>query len=178
MVNQMLLSEKPKEGLCQHCRQETAVVRCHDCLPRPLFCVTCDFAIHRSMVLHNRASMVEGFFRPLPPSTYIKEDEGGKFSFHERGTSKLQNTCNISNNIFNLIKTKNTLGEIGYRTERIPPLIKDDDTGINYIKLFSPCLLECFLPIVLPCCDCSSGKTTVSTRKQVILIGMNGHGFF
>ncbi|XP_035006830.1 uncharacterized protein LOC118103835 [Hippoglossus stenolepis] len=117
MVNQMLLSEKPKEGLCQHCRQKTAVVRCHDCLPRPLYCLTCDFAIHRSMVLHNRASMVEGFFRPLPPSTYIKEDEGGTFSYHER---------------------------------------------------------ECFLPIVLPCCDCSSGKMTVSTRKQVILIGMNG----
>ncbi|XP_034556273.1 uncharacterized protein LOC117824805 isoform X2 [Notolabrus celidotus] len=117
MVNQMLLSEKPKEGICHHCRAKVAVVMCHDCLPRPLHCTACDVAKHDSMVLHNRTSMMEGFFRPLPPSTYIKEDEEGKLSYHEK---------------------------------------------------------ECFLPIVLPFCDCSTGQMTVSAGKQVILIGMNG----
>ncbi|KAI4801695.1 hypothetical protein KUCAC02_019573 [Chaenocephalus aceratus] len=31
-----------------------------------------------------KSSMVEGFLRPLSPSTHITEDEGGKFSYHER----------------------------------------------------------------------------------------------
>ncbi|KAI4827077.1 hypothetical protein KUCAC02_030503 [Chaenocephalus aceratus] len=31
-----------------------------------------------------KSSMVEGFLRPLSPSTRITEDEGGKFSYHER----------------------------------------------------------------------------------------------
>ncbi|KAK5889880.1 hypothetical protein CesoFtcFv8_013458 [Champsocephalus esox] len=84
MVNQMLSSEKPKEGVRQRCRQKVAVVTCQDCLPRPLSCTACDVAIHQSSVLHNRSSMVEGFLRPLSPSTHITEDEGGKFSYHER----------------------------------------------------------------------------------------------
>ena len=75
MVNQMLSSEKPKEGTCHHCRSKVAVVTCHDCLPRPLHCTACDLAIHDSMVLHNRSSMVEGFYRPLPPTTHIREEE-------------------------------------------------------------------------------------------------------
>ncbi|XP_029916449.1 uncharacterized protein LOC115365531 [Myripristis murdjan] len=117
MVNQMLLSEKPKEAACHHCRAKVATVMCKDCLPRPLHCTACDLARHDSLVLHNRSSMVEGFYRPLPPTTHIKEEEGGKFSYHGR---------------------------------------------------------ECFLPVILPCCDCSTGQTTVSAGKQVILIGMNG----
>lgn len=35
---------------------------------------------------------------------------------------------------------------------------------------------------MIPCCDCSTGQTTISAGKQVILIGMNGsflpHTFF
>ncbi|KAF3851721.1 hypothetical protein F7725_013493 [Dissostichus mawsoni] len=117
MVNQMLSSEKPKEGVCQHCRQKVVVVTCQDCLPRPLSCTACVVAIHKSSVLHNRSSMVEGFLRPLSPSTHITEDEGGKFSYHER---------------------------------------------------------ECFIPIMHPCCDCATGQMSVSTGKEVILIGING----
>ncbi|XP_053733538.1 uncharacterized protein LOC128766146 isoform X2 [Synchiropus splendidus] len=84
MVNQMLQSEKPIEGTCHHCRSKTAVVKCQDCLPRPLHCAACDVSIHNSMVLHNRSSMIEGFYRPLPPTTHIREEKGGKFSFNER----------------------------------------------------------------------------------------------
>ncbi|KAL1261585.1 hypothetical protein QQF64_006850, partial [Cirrhinus molitorella] len=117
MVNNMLSSEKPKEGVCHHCGHKAAVVMCRDCLPRSLYCTTCDLSTHETLVLHNRASMVEGFFRHLPPSTFVKQHEGGKFSYHEK---------------------------------------------------------DCMLPIIPPCCDCSTGQTSFSKGKPVILIGMNG----
>lgn len=84
MVNNMLSSEKPKEGDCHHCGQKAAVVMCRDCLPRSLFCTDCDLSTHEDLVLHNRASMVEGFFRHLAPSTFVQQHEGGKFSYHEK----------------------------------------------------------------------------------------------
>ncbi|KAG7499900.1 hypothetical protein JOB18_002397 [Solea senegalensis] len=102
MVNNMLSSEKPKEGVCHHCGHKAAVVMCRDCLPRSLYCTACDLSTHEALVLHNRASIVEGFFRHLPPSTFVQQ--------HEK---------------------------------------------------------DSMLPIVPPCCDCSTGQT-------VILIGMNG----
>ncbi|CAM4587224.1 unnamed protein product [Leuciscus chuanchicus] len=117
MVNNMLSSEKLKEGVCHHCGHKAAVVMCRDCLPRSLYCTACDLSTHEALVLHNRASMVEGFFRHLPPSTFVQQHEGGKFSYHEK---------------------------------------------------------DCMLPIVTPCCDCSTGKTSFSKGKPVILIGMNG----
>ncbi|KAK0149829.1 hypothetical protein N1851_009422 [Merluccius polli] len=89
---------------------------CRDCLPRSLYCTACDLSTHEALVLHNRASMVEGFFRHLPPSTFVQQHEGGKFSYHEK---------------------------------------------------------DCLLPIVPPCCDCSTGQTSFSKGKPVILIGMN-----
>lgn len=89
MLNNMLSSEKPKEGVCHHCGHKAAVVMCRDCLPRSLYCTACDFSTHEALVLHNRASMVEGFFRNLPPSTFVQEDEGGKFSYNEKGRFKV-----------------------------------------------------------------------------------------
>lgn len=86
MVNNMLSSEKPKEGVCHHCGHKAAVVMCRDCLPRSLYCTACDLSTHEALVLHNRASMVEGFFRHLPPSTFVQQHEGGKFSYHEKGS--------------------------------------------------------------------------------------------
>uniref|UniRef100_A0A3B3H5D8 FISNA domain-containing protein n=1 Tax=Oryzias latipes TaxID=8090 RepID=A0A3B3H5D8_ORYLA len=48
---------------------------------------------------------------------------------------------------------------------------------IFYVLTNMNCLLlqACLLPVVLPCCDCSTGQTEVSAGKQVILIGMNGN---
>ncbi|TKS88108.1 hypothetical protein D9C73_022232 [Collichthys lucidus] len=57
MVNNMLSSEKPKEGVCHHCGNKAAVVMCKDCLPRSLYCTACDLSTHEALVLHNRASM-------------------------------------------------------------------------------------------------------------------------
>ncbi|XP_024128979.1 uncharacterized protein LOC112147084 [Oryzias melastigma] len=116
MVNQLLMYEKPKEGHCHHCRSQVAAIMCRDCLPRPLHCASCDLTVHDRLVLHNRSSMIEGFYRPIPPTTFVKE-EGGNFTYHEK---------------------------------------------------------VCFLPVILPRCDCSTGQTEVSAGKQVILIGMNG----
>ncbi len=66
------------------------VVMCQNCFPRPLYCMSRDLAIHKSMVLRNRTSMVVGFLRPLPPSIHIKKDDAGKFSYHEKVLFKLQ----------------------------------------------------------------------------------------
>ena len=86
MVNNMFSSEKPKEGVCHHCGHKAVVVKCRDCLPRSLYCTACDLSTHEALVLHNRASMVEGFFRHLLPSTFLQQHEGGKFSYHEKGS--------------------------------------------------------------------------------------------
>ncbi len=45
MVNNMLSSEKPKEGVCHHCGHKAAVVMCRDCLPRSLYCTACDLSV-------------------------------------------------------------------------------------------------------------------------------------
>ncbi|KAM7423442.1 hypothetical protein PAMA_000001 [Pampus argenteus] len=66
MVNNMLSSEKPKEGVCHHCGNKAAVVMCKDCLPRSLYCTACDLSTHEALLLHNRASMVEGKIQLLP----------------------------------------------------------------------------------------------------------------
>lgn len=52
MVNNMLSSEKPKEGVCHHCGHKAAVVMCRDCLPRSLYCTACDLSTHEALVLH------------------------------------------------------------------------------------------------------------------------------
>lgn len=57
--------------VCQQCGSNPAVLRCRDCLPRPLFCDKCDVIMHTRYVLHNRRAMTAGFFQPLPPTTYI-----------------------------------------------------------------------------------------------------------
>ncbi|XP_072574324.1 uncharacterized protein [Paramormyrops kingsleyae] len=62
--------------LCSHC-SEAAVIRCRECLPWQWFCGRCDVQCHQRLVLHNRESLHEGFFKPISPSTFIvKEDVG------------------------------------------------------------------------------------------------------
>lgn len=114
MVNQILSSEKPKEATCHHCRSKVAVVMRDNCLSRPLHCAACDLAMHDSMVLHNRSSMVEGFCRPLPPTTHIREEEGGKFSYHERderGTFFIQDHIGL----IKLVQVSNLKENVGLR---------------------------------------------------------------
>lgn len=71
LVNTMAAQESVSEHICQQCGSNPAVLRCRDCLPRPLFCDKCDVIMHTRYVLHNRCAMTAGFFQPLPPTTYI-----------------------------------------------------------------------------------------------------------
>lgn len=56
---------------CQQCNMQQAVIRCRDCLPKELFCSNCDVSIHQNFVLHNRDSVLEGFFKPIPPTCFV-----------------------------------------------------------------------------------------------------------
>lgn len=70
------------QPLCSHC-SKPAVVRCRECLPDQWFCETCDTKNHRRWPLHDRESVLEGFFKAIPPSTYFVRGEGG-YSSHDQ----------------------------------------------------------------------------------------------
>ncbi|XP_073336123.1 uncharacterized protein [Pagrus major] len=59
--------------VCQQCQDHPAVIRCCDCRPHPFLCGQCDVRVHQDQVFHNRDSMTQGFFQPLPPTTCVVE---------------------------------------------------------------------------------------------------------
>jgi hypothetical protein len=59
------------QKICQSCNVKRAILRCRDCLPEQLYCEDCDVSTHAKFPLRNRQSMLEGFYTPLPPTTYI-----------------------------------------------------------------------------------------------------------
>ena len=63
------------------------MIRCHDCLPKHLFCNDCDLSVHQNYVLHNRDSVVEGFYKALPPTCYIVQDGSVAHQLCEQGMS-------------------------------------------------------------------------------------------
>ncbi|XP_063042496.1 uncharacterized protein LOC134436995 isoform X2 [Engraulis encrasicolus] len=81
-VQSLFESHRVGHPLCTHCN-ETAVIRCRDCLPSEWFCGKCDVTFHKKAVLHNRESIHEGFFKPIPPSTVIVQGDAG-FSAQEQ----------------------------------------------------------------------------------------------
>lgn len=83
MVECLLTAEYTEIRQCQHCRLKQSVIRCKDCIPKQLYCVECDILAHERK-LHNRETDVEGFFRPISPTTLVKVDIDGKFQFEEK----------------------------------------------------------------------------------------------
>ncbi|CAL8294724.1 unnamed protein product [Arctogadus glacialis] len=73
LVNTALARENVGTRKCQQCWRNLAVVRCRDCLPRPLFCAECDVVMHTRHPLHNRDASTLGFFQPLPPTTTVQD---------------------------------------------------------------------------------------------------------
>ncbi|KAG9269819.1 hypothetical protein AMEX_G16890, partial [Astyanax mexicanus] len=69
LIQYMLKAENTVQTLCSYCRNKKAVLRCQDCLPKQYYCEDCDLSFHAVFVLHNRDSMVDGFFMPIPPTT-------------------------------------------------------------------------------------------------------------
>ncbi|KAL1256647.1 hypothetical protein QQF64_012192 [Cirrhinus molitorella] len=46
-----------------------AVIRCKDCLLKACYCGKCDISKHQHLVFQNRETLIDGFYKPLPPST-------------------------------------------------------------------------------------------------------------
>ena len=61
------------------------LLRCRECLPEQWFCGACDMHNHSKRPLHNRDSVVDGFFKAIPPSTCISRGETGIYATHEQG---------------------------------------------------------------------------------------------
>ena len=85
LLDLMLSAEKPLLELCDHCNMEQAVIRCRDCLPKQRFCSECDVFHHQSCVLHNRDSLVEGFYTAIPPTCYALRNDDGTHTLSEQG---------------------------------------------------------------------------------------------
>ncbi|XP_049329823.1 uncharacterized protein LOC111196334 isoform X1 [Astyanax mexicanus] len=84
LIQYMLKAENTVQTLCSYCRNKKAVLRCQDCLPKQYYCEDCDLSFHAVFVLHNRDSMVDGFFMPIPPTTVIKFASDGKLIYEEK----------------------------------------------------------------------------------------------
>ncbi|KAK1896646.1 putative protein YveK [Dissostichus eleginoides] len=72
------LLEKEAVGhpLCGLCH-EPAVIRCRECLPEEWFCGDCDVLHRKKQPLHNRDSLMNGFFKQISPTTCVVRVEGG-----------------------------------------------------------------------------------------------------
>ncbi|XP_034546316.1 uncharacterized protein LOC117817673 isoform X2 [Notolabrus celidotus] len=84
LLELMLSAEKTPLEPCDHCNSEQAVIRCRDCLPKELFCSKCDVSIHQHGVLHNRDSLVKGFYEAIPPTCFVSVNENGAHTFSEQ----------------------------------------------------------------------------------------------
>ena len=87
LLESMLSAEWTLDQSCDHCHTKRAVIRCRDCLPKHLFCSDCDLSVHQNYVLHNRDSVVEGFYKALPPTCYIVQDGSVAHQLCEQGMS-------------------------------------------------------------------------------------------
>ncbi|XP_059918294.1 uncharacterized protein LOC132465616 isoform X2 [Gadus macrocephalus] len=98
LLESMLSAEWTLDQSCDHCHTKRAVIRCRDCLPKHLFCSDCDLAVHRNYVLHNRDSLVEGFYKALPPTCHIVQDGSGAPEISEKACllpiASPHNLCN------------------------------------------------------------------------------------
>lgn len=84
LFDSLLASSVVQGGICDHCNTKEAVVRCKDSLPLQRYCGTCDISKHKNLVLHNRETHVNGFYKPIPPSTVVN-DLAGENILYEQG---------------------------------------------------------------------------------------------
>lgn len=74
-LDSLLSSRVVTERQCSHC-EAPAVLRCRDCMPDMWLCVECDKQIHHRFVLHNRDTILHGFYKPIAPTVGLVEEEG------------------------------------------------------------------------------------------------------
>ncbi|XP_052473356.1 uncharacterized protein LOC128029544 isoform X2 [Carassius gibelio] len=71
----LLFSRVVKENKCSQC-SSPAIIRCRDCMPEEWLCMECDIICHKKLVLHNRESCIDGFYRPIPPTVCCVKENG------------------------------------------------------------------------------------------------------
>ncbi|XP_026070127.1 uncharacterized protein LOC113050899 isoform X2 [Carassius auratus] len=76
LLDSLLASDCVHYGPCDHCSLKQAVIRCKDCFPKPRYCGQCDVSTHQHLVFHNRETLIDGFYKPLPPSTAVQDLSG------------------------------------------------------------------------------------------------------
>lgn len=69
----MVAKQHVASPVCQKCDSGPAMIHCCDCRPHAFLCARCDINIHKAQVFHNRDSIREGFFQPLPPTSCFVE---------------------------------------------------------------------------------------------------------
>ncbi|XP_029921386.1 uncharacterized protein LOC115369027 [Myripristis murdjan] len=74
-VNCLLSCNIVPERTCSHC-SSPATIRCRDCMPEEWLCMDCDVLTHIKLVLHNRDSCIDGFYRPIKPTLCCAEQDG------------------------------------------------------------------------------------------------------
>ncbi|XDV10893.1 hypothetical protein PO909_000004 [Leuciscus waleckii] len=84
LLDSLLASDCVHHGPCDHCSLKEAVIRCKDCFPKPRYCGQCDVSTHQHLVFHNRETLIDGFYKPLPPSTAV-QDLSGQNVIYEQG---------------------------------------------------------------------------------------------
>ncbi|XP_070290925.1 uncharacterized protein [Salvelinus sp. IW2-2015] len=101
IVDSLLAAEHAFQKICQSCNVKRAILRCRDGLLEQLYCEDCDVSTHAKFPLHNRQSMIEGLYTPLPPTTAISLHSDGKYALHEQGGFFLRlNVLYQSSNVF------------------------------------------------------------------------------
>lgn len=98
ILNCMLAAETVTQHCCQQCKAVDAVVRCLECVPSgcQFFCSTCDSEIHSKHVFHDREAMIDGFFKPIPPTSLVVIDESGQYQLREQGVFKVFRRCPLT----------------------------------------------------------------------------------
>ncbi|KAA0716633.1 hypothetical protein E1301_Tti023845 [Triplophysa tibetana] len=76
LLDSLLSSDCVHLGPCDHCSLKEAVIRCKDCLPKPRYCGKCDVSTHQHLVFHNRETLIDRFYKPVPPSTAVQDLSG------------------------------------------------------------------------------------------------------
>ncbi|XP_034057129.1 uncharacterized protein LOC117536392 isoform X3 [Gymnodraco acuticeps] len=86
LLNLKLAAEIVTKRPCLQCKTADAVVRCLDCVPpgTPFLCPACDPIIHGKNVFHDREAMIDGFYRPIPPTSLVVVDESGQYGLCEQ----------------------------------------------------------------------------------------------
>ncbi|XP_046895477.1 uncharacterized protein LOC124480338 [Hypomesus transpacificus] len=83
-LDNLLSAENIVQMTCNHCHVKEAVIRCGECMPSEWFCAECDGSVHKHHTLHNRQTIMDGFFKYIPPTEAVTLCDTGKYSICEQ----------------------------------------------------------------------------------------------